>query len=66
MHEQGRGARYTRGRGPLKIVKSWPALDHGSALRAEHAFKKLRRDAKERKLRSRARQDEVSRLLRGE
>ena len=63
QHNQGKGARYTKGRGPVVLLKSWPAASHSSALRAEHAFKALRRDAKERKILSRSRSDEISRLL---
>jgi len=66
MHDSGKGARYTRGRGPVVLLKSWPAVNVSAALKAERAFKKLSREAKERKLRSRARKDDVSRLLRGE
>lgn len=66
QHNQGRGARYTRGRGPVVLVRSWPAFDRAAALRAESAFKSLRKDAKERKLCSRSRRDKVSRLLQGE
>lgn len=66
MHNRGKGARYTRGRGPVVLKKSWPATSMSAALKAERAFKKLTRLAKEKKLRSRARKDEVSRLLRGE
>jgi|JI6StandDraft_1071083.scaffolds.fasta_scaffold00988_10 putative endonuclease len=66
QHQCGKGARYTRGRGPLLLLKSWPAVSHSAALKAERAFKKLSREAKDRKLRSRARKDDVSRLLRGE
>lgn len=66
QHERGTGARYTRGRGPLKLLKAWPAVDRSAALKAEHAFKQLPRSAKDQKLQSRARQDPISRLLRGE
>lgn len=66
MHDSGKGARYTRGRGPVVLLKSWPAVNVSAALKAERAFKKLTREAKERKIRSRARKDDVSRLLRGE
>ena len=45
-HANGRGAKYTRGRGPLRLVyreevESWPA-----ALRREAAIKKLTRAQK--------------------
>jgi len=66
MHHAGKGARYTRGRGPLVLLKSWPAANMSAALKAELAFKKLSRAAKEKKLKSRGRKDEVSRLLAGE
>ena len=66
MHNRGKGARYTKGRGPLVLLKSWPAVSMSAALKAERAFKKLTREAKGKKLKSRARKDDVSRLLRGE
>jgi len=50
----------------LHLLKSWAAVSHSAALKAERAFKKLSREAKDKKLRSRARKDDVSRLLRGE
>lgn len=66
QHDLGKGARYTRGRGPVVLLKSWKATDHSAALKAERAFKRLTRQAKELKLKSRAKNDPVSRLLRGE
>ena len=59
-------ANYTHGRRPLQLLKSWPAVDRSAGLKAEHAFKQLPRPAKDQKLQSRARQDPISRLLRGE
>jgi len=47
QHQQGRGARYTRGRGPLSLAAAWRFPDQAAALRAEAAFKRLRRAAKE-------------------
>lgn len=45
-HESGRGAKYTRGRGPL-ILRYWEiCLDHSYALRREHQVKKLTREEK--------------------
>ncbi len=41
QHREGTGARYTRGRGPLKIAHWWVLPTRAEALRAEHAFKKL-------------------------
>jgi putative endonuclease len=66
QHERGTGARYTRGRSPLTLVKAWPAVSQSAALKAKHAFKQLPRPAKDQKLKSRARRDPISRLLRGE
>jgi len=63
QHNNGKGARYTKGRGPLKIIKSWPAETMSAALKAERAFKKLSKEAKQKKLRSRSRQDAISLLL---
>jgi putative endonuclease len=45
-HARGRGARYTRGRGPLRLVHSEPAGTRSAALRREHELKRLRRPAK--------------------
>ena len=46
MHNSGRGARYTRGRGPLELVYSEELPDKEAALRRECAIKKLRREQK--------------------
>ena len=46
LHDRGAGARYTRGRGPVKLLHTWPAADKSAALKAEIAFKKLTRRAK--------------------
>ena len=48
MHRSGKGAKYTRGRGPLQIVYRERCPDHGTALRREYAIKQLSRDEKER------------------
>ncbi|MEO8843573.1 MAG: GIY-YIG nuclease family protein [Kofleriaceae bacterium] len=45
-HAAGKGARYTRGRGPLELVLQRRCRDKGSALRLEHAIKQLDRPAK--------------------
>ena len=47
QHEAGKGARYTRGRGPLEMVLLEPAASHGDALRREAAIRKLGRAGKE-------------------
>ena len=47
QHEAGKGARYTRGRGPLVMVLLEAAASHGDALRREAAIRKLGRAGKE-------------------
>jgi predicted GIY-YIG superfamily endonuclease len=46
MHRGGKGARYTRGRGPLELVYTERCGDRSSALRRERAIKALDRGAK--------------------
>jgi putative endonuclease len=46
-HASGRGARYTRGRGPLTLVHVERAGSRGDALRREAAIRKLGRAGKE-------------------
>jgi len=64
-HNCGKGARYTRGRGPVVLLKSWPAKNMSAALKAERAFKAMNREDKEKKIRSRSCMDAISQLLRG-
>lgn len=45
-HERGQGARYTRGRGPLRLVYREPCGDRSEALRREAALKKSKTGAK--------------------
>ena len=45
-HEAGRGARYTRGRGPLTLLAKRRCPTQGDALRLEAALKALTRDEK--------------------
>src|SRR5438309_6252129 len=40
-HRTGKGARYTRGRGPLALVHCEEQPDRGAALRREHELKHL-------------------------
>lgn len=47
LHASGRGARYTRGRGPLTVVYVEAAASHGEALRREAAVRRLGRAGKE-------------------
>lgn len=46
-HDAGKGARYTRGRGPLRVVLTRRCRTKGGALRVEYAFKQLTRPQKE-------------------
>jgi putative endonuclease len=45
-HDAGRGARYTRGRGPLTVLAKRRCPSKGDALRLEMALKRLPRDEK--------------------
>jgi putative endonuclease len=45
-HLAGAGARYTRGRGPLKVLASHRYQTQGTALRVEAAIKRLPRSEK--------------------
>lgn len=47
QHRDGKGARYTRGRGPLNVLARTRCRDRSAALRAELAFKRLPRERKE-------------------
>jgi len=52
-HNAGRGARYTRGRGPLLLLAHRRCDSKGAALRLEIAVKRLPRAEKETLLRGR-------------
>lgn len=45
-HREGRGAKYTRGRGPLILRYVEQCQDHGGALRREYRIKTLTRQEK--------------------
>ena len=47
VHRAGKGAKYTRGRGPLELVYQEEVADKSAALKREYAIKKLRREEKE-------------------
>lgn len=47
-HRAGKGAKYTRGRGPLELVYTQEQPDKSTALRREFQIKKLTRPQKER------------------
>jgi putative endonuclease len=63
-HDAGTGARYTRGRGPLRVVLVRRCLDKGRALRLEHSIKQLSRTQKEALIAEPARIDRLVRRLR--
>lgn len=41
MHRSGKGAKYTRGRGPLELVYREDCGSHSEALKREYAMKRL-------------------------
>lgn len=47
MHRSGKGAKYTRGRGPLELVYMEQCESHSAALRRELEVKKCSRAEKE-------------------
>ena len=46
MHQSGKGAKYTRGRGPLELVYTEECGTHSEALQREIAIKRLSRQDK--------------------
>ena len=46
-HQSGKGAKYTRGRGPLELVYSEECGGHSAALKRELEIKRLSREKKE-------------------
>lgn len=46
VHRSGKGAKYTRGRGPLELVYTEDCGDHSAALKRELEMKKLTRRQK--------------------
>ena len=46
-HRAGKGAKYTRGRGPLELVYREVLLDQSTALKREHEIKSMTRQEKE-------------------
>ncbi|HCZ34098.1 MAG TPA: endonuclease [Holophagaceae bacterium] len=47
QHQAGKGAKYTRGRGPLELVYREVCESKAEALRRERAIKRMRREAKQ-------------------
>lgn len=46
QHREGKGAKYTRGRGPLELVHREACATRADALRRERQIKRMRREAK--------------------
>lgn len=46
-HQSGKGAKYTRGRGPMELVYQETCGDHSAALKREAQIKKLSREQKQ-------------------
>ena len=53
-HNAGKGAKYTRGRLPVKLVYQEAVADRGAALKREHAIKRLSAAAKHQLIRQSA------------
>ena len=49
-HQSGKGAKYTRSRLPVKLLKKWRSKDRSAAMRREASFKSLSRKDKQIKL----------------
>lgn len=47
LHNEGKGAKYTRGRGPVELVFAQPFKTKTEAMQAEYRFKQLTRVKKE-------------------
>jgi putative endonuclease len=63
-HDAGTGARYTRGRGPLRVVLVRRCRDKSRALRLEYSIKQLSRAQKEALVVAPARVAQLARRLR--
>ena len=46
LHNAGKGAKYTRGRGPVELVYTEEAENHSAALKREYAIKQMTRQEK--------------------
>lgn len=46
VHNSGKGAKYTRGRGPVKLVYYQCFEEKSDALKREHEIKKMSRESK--------------------
>lgn len=46
LHSEGKGAKYTRGRGPVQLCRTELCESHSAALKREYAIKQLTRAQK--------------------
>jgi putative endonuclease len=46
QHNEGKGAKYTRGRGPVALIKFWTFPTKGEALKFEYQVKQLSKEEK--------------------
>jgi putative endonuclease len=46
QHNEGKGAKYTRGRGPVALIKFWTFPTKGEALKFEYKVKQLSKEEK--------------------
>ncbi len=46
QHESGQGAKYTKGRGPFRVIHTESCKDKSLALQREHQIKQLTREQK--------------------
>ena len=51
-HNSGKGAKYTRGRTPVKLLKTFSYKNKSEACKAEYAFKKLSKQEKEKRIKN--------------
>ncbi len=65
QHEAGKGAKYTRGRGPLRLLVQRRCREKGKALRLEYAIKQLSRVEKQRLIAEPERIAAIARRLQG-
>ena len=52
QHNRGKGAKYTRDRGPVRLVYTEEQPDRSSAMRREYQIKRMKRGAKEKMIKS--------------
>lgn len=46
QHNEGKGAKYTRGRGPVALIKSFICASKNEALKLEYKIKQMPREEK--------------------